>query len=495
MTNRIFTLFIVLTLAFANCACGTDAAPDANDSWNVLTRPKFTGEPAQELETDVCVVGAGSGGIAAAIAAARENADVVLVERQKRLGGTSANAFVSNWEGGPGDAIAKELFERMRAQGGAGVAKEFPHPEIQAPMGLKLVDENEPYENSLMRVNPPEGGYRSVVFLPDAFDRAARDMLTETTRVAILDETTFFQAELDDSGRRVRSVLCENAKGETIRIAARVFIDATGDVWLCRALGLETMLGADARGDFGEVGAPEERQLQLNAISRCYLIEPRDNPKREEGSDAPFPRCAYVSGWLDGPRCVNTLAALPGAALIELGYDQCLIESEKIARSHWRWLQSQPGFENYELVAIAPMLGLREGYRVKTKYVLRESDLIEGWENQPHHDMIAVADHPCDLHGEGGRLEEVKTAYGVPYRCLIPEGKLQNILVACRGAGLSKIAAASCRLQRSMIQLGTAAGTAAAWAARHDGVVENIDVEALVDKIDARSNYPHKGER
>ena len=149
------------------------------------------------------------------------------------------------------------------------------------------------------------------------------------------------------------------------------------------------------------------------------------------------------------------------------------------------------GFENYELVEIAPMLGIREGYRVRAKYVLRESDLAAGWDGQPHKDMIAVADHPCDIHGEGGVLTSVKTAYGVPYRCLIPDSEITNLLVACRGAGFSKIAASSCRLQRTMMQLGAAAGIAAAWSAKGDGAVEKIDVAALVKKIDARRNYPN----
>ena len=184
------------------------------------------------------------------------------------------------------------------------------------------------------------------------------------------------------------------------------------------------------------------------------------------------------------------LTSLPGASLIELGYDECLRRTEAIVRAHWSWLQSQPGFENYELTQIAPMLGLREGYRVDAKYVLRESDLARGWENQPHNDMIAVADHPCDIHGEGGKLTSVKTAYGVPYRCLIPNSDFTNLLVACRGAGFSKIAASSCRLQRTMIQLGTAAGIAAAWATKENGEVEKIDVDVLVRKIDARANYP-----
>lgn len=477
------------------------SAPQAPDSWDVLATPRFDGTPDRELKADVCVVGAGSAGCAAAISAARAGANVVLIERQKRLGGTGTNAFVSNWEGGPGDEIARELFDRMKADGGAGVAKESPH-QIQAPTGFKMVEDAEPYENSLVRANPPEGGYRSVAFLPSAFDKAVREMLAETGRVEILDETTFFQAEKSADGTRVESVLARTLNGSVVRVNADVFVDSTGDVFLCRAVGCETFLGVDPKSRFGEIGAPDDatlatangaEKLRLNAIARCYLIEPRDKPKREivaPSDRTSFPQCAYVSGWLDGPRTVNMLTTLPGAALIELGYDEASRRSERIVRNHWSWLQSQPGFEHYELVEIAPMLGIRESYRVKTRYVLVEADLAAGWNAQKHDDMIAVADHPCDIHGEGGTLSSVKTAYGVPFRCLIPEPGPRNLLVACRGAGFSKIAASSCRLQRTMIQLGNAAGLAAAWAARDGVPVDAVDVGALTEKLDVRSRYP-----
>ena len=73
---------------------------------------------------------------------------------------------------------------------------------------------------------------------------------------------------------------------------------------------------------------------------------------------------------------------------------------------------------------------------------------------------------------------------------MIPAGRLENLLVACRGAGFSKIAASSVRLQRTMIQLGHAAGMAAAMAAEVGAAVDQIDVGQLVARLDARSRYP-----
>ncbi|MDO5553355.1 MAG: FAD-dependent oxidoreductase [Planctomycetia bacterium] len=449
-------------------------------------------EAVQELTTDVCVIGAGSAGCAAAITAAREGAQVVLIEKDKILGGTGSNAYVSNWEGGPGCNIAEELFERMHAAGGAGVGKET-DIGARGAFGIKMVTDSEPYEISLVRALPPEGGYRSIVFLPEAFDKAARDMMAETGRVTLLDETTYIQPEKSDDGTRVLAVLAKAADGRMIRVQAKVFIDSTGSVILCRDLGCESRLGPEPQSEYNESLAPKEPKLTLNAITRCYRIDPKENPKREvldENQKTGFPKCAYVTGWLDGPRMVNMMPTLPGKDLVELGYDECMKRSEVIVHNHWNWLQTQPGFENYELTALAPELGIRESYRIVTQYVLNQADLEATWPNQEHNDMIAVADHPCDIHGEGGGLVHVKFAYGIPYRCLIPKSELTNLLVACRGAGLSRVAAASCRLQRTMIQFGNAAGVAAAWAARDNVPVDKIDVDALVKKMDARKRYP-----
>ena len=474
-----------------------DAMPEAGlvaDSWNVLTeRPD---KPVcREFETEVCVVGGGSAGVAAAVAAAREGLRVVLVERQRRLGGTGTNALVSNWEPGPGCSIAEELFQRMKAIGGAGVARSLP-VQTTAPMGFLMVTDDEPYERTLARTLPGDRQQKRapycVPFKPEAFDRVVRQMLDETNRATVLDETTFFRAEPDAEKTRVAAILVEDAAGRVARIRADVFIDSTGDVWLARALGCDVMLGVDPRSRFDEPSAPEEGFLQLNAITRCYTIVPREIPARQSPPEVPvaFPRAAFVTGWRDGVRMVNMMPTLPGRALIDLGYDECLRRSEPIVRAHWHWLQQIPEFQHYEFADMAPMLGIRESYRVIARYVLNEHDLRAGLAGQQHPDIIAVADHPCDIHGAGGHTTPVLTAYGVPYRCLIPAGAWQNLLVACRGSGFSRIAASSVRLQRTMIQLGHAAGIAAAMAAKDRTAVDCIDVKTLVERLDARSRYP-----
>ncbi len=475
-----------LAMGMASGATATAVAADPTDA-----------PVHRERTTDVCIVGGGSGGVAAAIAAAREGAQVILVERQSRLGGTGTNAFVSSWEPGPGCSIAEELYERMKAIGGAGVARSRP-VQTKAPMGLLLVSENEDedYALTLVRALPEDPQRRRVPYCvpyqPEAFDTVVWQALEETGNATVMDGCTFFRAEANAAGTRVQSILVRDHQDRIIRIRARVFVDATGDIWLARDLGCEVMLGIDPRSLFDEPSAPETGSLQLNAITRCYRIEPSEQPERAvpPADQVPFPRAAFVTGWEQGTRMVNMMPTLPGRALIDLGYEQCLVETEPIVQAHWHWLQQIPEFQHYELREIAPMLGIRESYRLMARYVLTEHDLRAGLPGQQHPDIIAVADHPCDVHGAGGHLIEVPTAYGVPYRCLIPAGSWENLLVACRGAGFSRIAASSVRLQRTMIQLGHAAGIAAAWAARENQAVDRIDVPLLVQRLDAKSRYP-----
>ena len=124
------------------------------------------------------------------------------------------------------------------------------------------------------------------------------------------------------------------------------------------------------------------------------------------------------------------------------------------------------------------MQGNRDTHRVVCEKMLTENDLLLGLSGQPDPDIITIADHALDRHGEGGGCPELEEPYGVPYRCLIPKG-WRNLLVAGRAAGFSSIAASSCRLTRTMMQLRQAAGTAASLAACDKTEFPDVDSKAL----------------
>jgi NAD(P)-dependent dehydrogenase (short-subunit alcohol dehydrogenase family) len=451
------------------------------------------------LQADVCVVGGGSGGFATALAAARAGAKVIVVEREPILGGTSTSALVSNWEPGPGCEFARELFDRLqKTPGSIGVTQNNNPGHKKGPFGLFMVDPKLPYDQSLRRAGVPHARLHSVAFDPQAMAQAMQKMLEETGRVTLLLNTSFVEAKAVESTgddgktvRKVEAIEVENSQAVRQTIRAKIFVDSTGCVALCRALGCETMLGADPKSRFAEPSAPEEPQKVLNAISLCYAIRPSKTPLLQEKPEPmpSFARTAHVTGWPEGKLIVNPLPILPGIDLIDRGYDACMEAGRRAIVAHWNWLQSVEPFSGYEFDSAAPMLGVRESYRVVTEYVLAQHDLVDGLERQKHSDLIAVVDHPCDVHGQGGHLGRVEGAYGVPYRCLIPSGGWANLLVACRGAGFSKIAASSCRLSRTMIQLGHAAGEAAVLAIEDDVPVGQIDIESLTKKLKVRDRY------
>ena len=125
-------------------------------------------------------------------------------------------------------------------------------------------------------------------------------------------------------------------------------------------------------------------------------------------------------------------------------------------------------FRDFDIHWIAPALGVRESRRIVGQYVLTENDLLAGYAKQTHPDIITVADHAMDTHGAGtGRAGcgEAQAALRRTVSVPDPEG-FQNLLIACRAASFSSLAASSCRLSRTMLALGQAAGTAAATARR-----------------------------
>ncbi len=438
--------------------------------------------PTETLEADVCVVGGGSGGAAAALAAARAGAKCILVERMDLLGGTCTSAYVCHWGTGPGDDFAREIYDRLsKLPDAVGITRDHNADREDGPFGLWLTTPGLTYKETLTRRNRPRADQRGVSFEPEAFHRVVLDMLEETGNCRVMRNTTFTAVE--SSGKRLHTIQVKPERGRPIRIEAKVFIDATGGVQLCRAAGFETMLGPDPKSRFGEPFASEEPGSVLNAISLCYRITPSESPERGLAPDPPvkkWPRSAHCNGLPCGDIILNPLATIPGHDLVDQGYDECMARAKRIVQAQWRWLQQIPPFDGYEFHSFAPMLGIRESYRAVSEYVLRQQDLEAGLAGQSQPDIIAVADHSMDVHGAGSKRVRghLSGPYGVPYRCLIPKGS-ENLLVACRGVGFSQIAASSCRLSRTIIQLGHAAGLAAAMAVKEDLPVGEVDTDAL----------------
>jgi hypothetical protein len=456
------------------------------------------------------VIGGGSGGVGATIAAAREGVKTLLVEAQAWLGGTSTSGGVNCWEMGVGGTgIPFELYRRLRKETDAAAVYScgrhfgwqpdgfhWPHAlkKVNFPGGENVVDPGRHYADTLRRhpgADQEKGEafsrefWHGVPFEPEALHRVVMEMLSETGNCEVRLNTRLVSVEAGDG--RVTSVTLSD--GATV--TADAFIDGTGDGILCREAGCEQLSGIDPKSRFDEPGAPEQGSERVNAATLIFrvsaghepVIEPLPDGIPEEPWWREGPAVSCVNHYPNGDRNINMLPTMEGAEYMRLGEESARAECERRVYCHWHFLQTHfPEFQTYRLTWIAPIMGVRETTRTVCEAMLTENDIELGLSGQRDDDIIAIADHALDRHGEKGGCPEVREPYGIPYRSLIPKG-MTNLLIACRGAGFSSIAASSCRLSRTMMQLGQAAGNAVALAKSAGIPLLQVSGEALREAL------------
>ncbi len=441
---------------------------------------------AETIRCELAVIGGGSGGFGAALAASRLGMDVLLVEKANCLGGTSVHGGVHCWEpGAGGTGIPFDLYRRLRTRKDAvgiyslGRHRAWYDPSREPyrfPGGETVIDRSRRYLDTLQR-HGTRGLVRDAVrvrelwhgvpFEPEALAQTMLTMLRETGHCRVLLETAFVSLTLD--GDRIDRLTLSS--GATVM--ANYVVDATGDALVCTAAGCATRTGQESRATFGEPHAPAQSTTRVNGVSLIYRVTPVAEPRVEPLPEGIPDRCwwasqfpvAAINHYPNGDRNVNMLPTMDGAEFLKRGDLDALQECQRRVRAHWHDMQTNYSeFRGFRLGWVAPALGIRESRRVVGEYVLTELDLLAGVSGQEHGDIICLADHAMDTHGShAAGIGELHEPYGVPYRCLIPKGR-RNLLIACRAASFSSLAASSCRLSRTMIQLGQAAGTATALA-------------------------------
>jgi hypothetical protein len=213
--------------------------------------------------------------------------------------------------------------------------------------------------------------------------------------------------------------------GEEVR--ASFFVDSTADAKLCQACGCELMRGQEARETFGKPDAPEQASPKVNAVTLIYRITPREHAAVDPlPPDVPaecwwqarFP-ASLNSGYanININININMLPAMQGEEFLRLGYPAAYAECRRRVLAPWHNLQTRPDFpefQRYTISWIAPALGVRETVRVVGEHILTEHDILKGISCQTDPDIITLADHAMDRHGEGGGCVELREPYGVP---------------------------------------------------------------------------------
>jgi hypothetical protein len=439
---------------------------------------------------DVVVIGGGSAGVAASIAAAKNGANVLLIEAGTILGGDLLSGLpVSGTLNARGEwiigGVAKEIFELCKANG-----------DFVAPM----------CDWRLMW---------TVLADPEAIRVAIIQLLAQYGVNLLL--YTFAEDVVVEDGRMMGASVIN--KSQRTLITADYFIDCTGDGDIAVLCGGEFEKG-DTSGELQPISLVFR---MTNVDFEKILLFIRDNPEDLILGDNPvFNRtpaeCAqelYQSGYpfvnmktdsLILSKAISSGEMNPCASFsfwpISIERKELAFNTTRIANidatdtkdlsQSLNTLTEQiklaigfakkylPGFEHAQLSAIAPKIGVRETRRVIGEYVLTEEDVLEARKSEMG---IAKGCHHVDIHGSGNYQKRIPVkkggSYDIPLGCLIPRS-LKNVLIAGRCLSSTREANGSARVMGTCMATGEAAATAAALCIK-EGMedVRAIEISSL----------------
>ncbi len=234
-------LCAVLLCAVLLCTMATQCAQvfaSDRDAVHLIAAPAKTSESSKSSVCDVCVFGGSSGGVVAAVQAARMGKSVVLVEPGNHLGGMMAGGLSWSDVGSADRAklfggLAREVFERIGKHYGQDPQTVF---DVTAPDSVGRT------RKGIDFLRPP-----SLAFEP----KVAESVFVELTREAGV--VVQLGASLD-SVRKEGTVIKELNLIDGKRVSAKVFIDASYEGDLMARAGVSYTLGREANSQYGEKG-------------------------------------------------------------------------------------------------------------------------------------------------------------------------------------------------------------------------------------------------
>lgn len=434
--------------------------------------PKKITDPAKEIkvcyEADVVVVGGGPGGHSAAVAASRNGANTVLVERYGHLGGMATGGLVilipHMSDGSKEQQIAglcQEWIDRLDAIGGAL----HPKREELGSSDKKVVSRWQRYFSTVV-----EGRVRQTVCVdPELLKCVLNDMVHEAG-VKLFLHSWGTKAVMDKG--KVQGIIFESKSGRQA-ILGKIIIDGTGDGDLLPSAGAEfdDTLNRDLRSsmlalvfrlgnvdfnkfsDFKEADPQkyEELMRELTKVAGTRLLALPSS--RNE--------VVWVNNWIPGLSSTNVV----DLTRIEIDVRKMMLLGYDFLKKHF------PGFEKSFILDTASQTGTRGSRRLIGEYIVTKEDMHSG---KKHHDTIAV----IPRLGPQGENPHVY----IPYRSLVPV-KIEGLLVAGRSFSSDTVVNNMVNLIPHCAAMGQAAGTAAALAIKQGVNPRQLDYRVLQDTL------------
>ncbi|MCH7699020.1 MAG: FAD-dependent oxidoreductase [Chloroflexi bacterium] len=392
---------------------------------------------------DILVVGGGSAGLSAAIAAKRQGADVVLVERYGYLGGLASGGLIVlllTLDDGAGRQVVaglcQELVDRLEARGGCY----YPPKGEWGDSSDELITQYQ--RRGLVWGSAPHKVRYSVAYDPEEFKFVANEWVAETS-VQLLYHR--WASDVVQDGDRITHVVFTSKAGRQA-IACNTVIDTTGD---------------------GDLVAFANEPFELEEVHPWLWFRMAGIDDASADGDA----VAQARGF----RTVK-----PGQALLPWGAAERIdrridatnpddltyaeIECRRMVMEEVDRLREQiPAFKDAYLTDMALTLGITESRRLVGRYVLQREDL-----DKPFDDVIAVTGH----------WTKYDCTYQIPYGSLLPKD-VTNLLVAGRCISVDHRVHHATKEIPACFATGEAAGVASALALSSDVLPRDLDTTQL----------------
>lgn len=406
---------------------------------------------------DLIVAGGGLSGVAAAVSAAREGLQVLLVEKSGALGGAMTNnlvyPFMKFWTQDP------ETSERIDLS--AGIFSEL---------------------RSLQKKYCGTDG--NAHFNPEYYKFILDELVTEAG-VEVLFHAMIFAVE--HRGQTLTAVRAATVQGE-LTLEAKFFCDATGNGDVFYLAGCEYQLGRDADG----LCQPMTTCFRMSNVDidqyqadRFLLQDAYKQAKANGEITNPREDILAFLGIGEGILHFNTTRVVRhdptdpfAVSKAEMLARRQILEMEAFLKAH------SEAFRNSTVVSICQDIGVRESRKLKGVYILTQEDLKSQCRFP---DSIALGNYDIDIHNPAGSgtshyFFPKGAYYTIPYRSLLPK-EYTNLLVAGRCISATHEAQASIRILPICACLGQAAGVAIAEAFHTGKDAHSADISAIQAKL------------
>ena len=413
-------------------------------------------------EVDVLVLGGGPAGICAAVSAARQGVNVLLIERYGAIGG---NLTLGNVSPILGRVSSGTMYDEVIGLLSAAHKDEL---KVETRNGKEIHIDAEEAKGILVKL---------------LNDNNVRVML-QTAVCDVIKE-----------GDVVSGVIVATPFGMKA-IKAKRIIDATGDGTAAYLAGCEYKLGRDSDGrtqpvtlEFTISNVDEARAIMCFGGSDPVTLP--DGKKYSEfckecEQNGILPKNVSIvrlhRTFYSGERNVN---ATQMNGINGLKYEDVFTAEVELRDQIDKVLdflrKYVPGYENCMLKTTADTLGVRETRRIIGEYVMCDEDVEQG----RHYDDAVVhnAWFLIDIHNPsgGGQAEghsKMAVPYDIRYGALIPL-KAENLLTAGRCISGTHRAHASYRVMAICMATGQAAGIAAALSINKDVSPRALDAQEI----------------